>query len=403
MAAKFDLAQATTKPDQGAQLFVLYGREGVGKTWFVCTITQLFIIALEKLKGIVSPAPHFPTQPASFRDLMEAIDAFEAGNAKGADGKRPFVHLAIDSTTHLERLIHEAARVEENTTNLRSNYSEAKGRVESLWDQLFRRLEVLRTRSGVHVWLVAHGHQIDEAAHDGSTWKKWDLRLEKHAAPLVRSAADHVLFLEQAVVVEKSKGKRAVGKDRGRVIRTREVPGYFAKSKSGVPDTVPATWPDLKKALAAGAAPGKVRARVDELAKALSPEDAAIIAAELETRPLQEVLAHVQSLLAVQSEEVAEAPSADAPEPSPEPAPAAPATPAAETPAPAADVVEETAAEELASPKLPLDRAKELVDGVRRDPSAMAASLREMASLELPASMREAFVAELRKAATRAA
>jgi hypothetical protein len=400
MAAKFDLAQATTKPDQGAQLFVLYGREGVGKTWFLCTITQLFIIALEKLKGIVNPAPHFPTQPASFRDLLEAIDAFEQGNAKGADGKRPYLHLGIDSTTHLERLIHEAARVEENTTNLRANYSEAKGRVESLWDQLFRRLEVLRARTGVHVWLVAHGHQIDEAAHDGSTWKKWDLRLEKHAAPLVRSAADHVFFLEQAVVVEKAKGKRAVGKDRGRVIRTREVPGYFAKSKSGVPDTVPATWTDLRKALAAGAAPTKVRGRIDELVKGLSPEDAATVAAELETRPLTEVLAHVQSLLAVQSEESADAPPIDAAEPTPEPpAQTEPVAPPATTP----EVAEEAAADEITSAKLPLDRARELVEGVRRDASTMAAAMREIAGLELPTSMRDAFVAELRKAASRAA
>jgi hypothetical protein len=311
-AVKFDFGQVTTARDEGPQLFLLYSEEKWGKTTFVCDIPNLFIVCPEDgLKGIERPAAHFPRSPRNLPEFYEALDAFERGNVRdGQTGQRPFRHLAIDSASWLETMFNQASRADIKSRNLGSDFQSGHKIVDSRWDEFVERILLLRRRNGVHLWLIAHADKTKEATIDGSTFDKYDLRLDRKAAALLRRSADHVFFgAYRSEVVKGGKGKRAVGRYTGRVLYTRSSAHHFAGSRSSVPEILNATWADLLAALKAGApAPGaKMRADIEAIASSLSDEDRAVITADLAAaktdRELMRVLSRAEGFAALAEQE----------------------------------------------------------------------------------------------------
>lgn len=433
MATKFDFSAITKAPAGGAQRFCLYGPPKIGKTRFVCDIPNLFLICPEDgLAGIDSPAAHFPRSPRNLSELFEAIDEFGQKNV-AVDGKRPFNHLAIDSLSWVERMVHAAACSEERAKHMDSKeYKVVWSAAAAIWQDVIARVDRVR-RSGVHVWLIAHGMQTDQSTVDGSTWKKWDLELHKNAAPLWRKEVDHMLFMNWGARVVKEKGKRSVGKYSGRVIFTRENADHFAGSRSSAPDQIPATWADLRVALAAPApAPdAKLRASiaavleeiVDVESKAIVEKD---LAAAKTGRDLAQVLSRAQALRAIaaedepddaaadpvapdaaqapatqtQEKEPAKAEAEDDGEPEQEDSAAAPLdaeAPPASSPRPTANLgaIADTAKELAES-----DKARAVVDAANDGAAIKAAFVAISKMKSLSAEERSSFAAELNKKKT---
>jgi hypothetical protein len=284
---KFDFGNVTTAPDQGPQIFTLYGAEKLGKTTFLCTIDGLFIVCPEEgLKGIDRPSPHFPSAPRDLSELYDALDAFASGNKS----TRKYRHLAIDNLSWIERMIQQKSREKIKSKNLGDDYQAGKGHVDGEWDSFWQYLDGLRRRSGCHLWLAAHAElRKQPPTIDGDTYSKWDLRLDAKAAALVRAGSDHVLYMAYTVkkqgpsFKEARAGKRAVATYTGRVIYTRETADHFAGSRSHVKEVIPATWPDLRDALKAGvpASAAKLRDALVALMGKLLPADAETIQLEL--------------------------------------------------------------------------------------------------------------------------
>lgn len=314
----FNFGTLTTEAPRGAQLLTLYAVPKLGKTHLVCTIPRLFIVCPEDgLLNIPKPAPHFPRSPRTLAELYQALDAFAEGNRAAAPDVR-FHHLAIDSLSWLELMIHQVARTEMRSRNLDADYKTGWGQVQGHWDEFFQRMLAFRRRAGVHVWLVAHAEQRNEANAEGDQWQKWDLQIDKKAAALVRKLSDHVLFMAYGAQIRKAKGKRSVGQYTGRLIYTRESADHFAGSRSGAPDVVPAEWSRLEAALAftAPASADKLRAQIAAILPQLSEVDRADVegrvAAAKTPRDLSNALSCAQSFAAVAQAETEEEPNQDA-------------------------------------------------------------------------------------------
>lgn len=336
----FSFETITEEAPRGPSLVTLYGVPKIGKTHLVCSIPRLFIVCPEDgLANIPRPAPHFKRSPRTLTELYQALDGFAEGNRQQTADQR-FHHLAIDSLSWLELMVHQVARAEMRTRNLDADYKTGWGQVQGHWDGFFERMLNFRRRCGVHVWLVAHAEQRPESNAEGDTWQKWDLQIDKKAAALTRKLSDHVLFLNWGAQLRKAKGKRAVGQYTGRVLFFRESADHFAGSRSGAPDVVPAEWSRIEPALAftAPASVEKLRAQIEALLPQLTDVDRAEVegrvAAAKTPRDLSGALSMAQSFVAAarvdapdEEEPPPAAPMGETPKP-----PAEPAAPASRTP-----------------------------------------------------------------------
>lgn len=314
--SKFSAAHVTTSADRSAHSFLLTGKPGIGKTWFLSTIPRCFVITTEEgLKG-ASPdhaVAHFDVPTQSVQDVVDACDAFIELNAPGPDGKRPYQHLGIDGMSGIEQFVHQEACKREGVTHMEGkDYGKVFSAAMPLYLQVQKKLDQIR-RMGVHVWIVAHAGEATEAGEDGSMFRRWDLAFrgprekQSEVRNLWRQWADHVLFLDWDVSVVSAKGKRTVGKLRSRVLRTQESGFAFAKSRARLPATLAATYEDLHRALVAGAAApeAKLRKQIEAALGLLTdPENVAAIRADYAAAKgpnrLAAVLSRAQGMLSVE-------------------------------------------------------------------------------------------------------
>ncbi|WP_437935280.1 AAA family ATPase [Sorangium sp. So ce341] len=325
--SRFSAASVTRAPDRSKHKIILTGRSGVGKTYLVSTIPGVFIVPIEEgLKG-VSPdhePAHFKETPRTIGEFHQALDVFAELNTADAEGRRQFPHLALDSLSGIERLVHEAACGAEKVRHMEAkDFKKVWSAAEPFWFDVQAKLDAIR-RTGVNIWIIAHSAETTDASTtSGEFYRRWDIQLKGtgttgvEARQLWRTWADHVFFLDWAVEVQKgTKSSRSIGRYKGRILHTRESAGYYAKTRLRLPPSLPATWEDLAKAWAAGvAAPDtKLRAELNEILPQLASEDRAAIEAELETatgNKLSALVSRAQGMLAVALED---APAADAAE-----------------------------------------------------------------------------------------
>lgn len=325
--AKFSVARVSTEPAKTAMRTIVTGKSGIGKTFLVSTIPAVFILAIEDgLRGKSpdhSPA-YFrdesgrPILPKTLRELHEAIDVFAREvNAPGADGKRPFRHLAIDGLTGIESLVHQQVCGDEKVKHMEGkDFRKLWHAAEPLMAEVQRKLDAVRD-TGVHVWLIAHSAEvIDASSTTGETYRKWDLLMKGGgemgtiARNMWRQWAENVFFVDWAVAVKAGgKGKRSIGEHKGRVLYTRERATHYAKSRDRLPDVIPAEWADLARALAAGSSmtEEKARTQIAKVAARLSPEHRALIEEDAKTasgaNALARVLSRAEGMLAIAESE----------------------------------------------------------------------------------------------------
>jgi len=308
---------------------ILTGRSGIGKTYFASTIDARFFICVEQgLSGahpeLVEEIPRFDHQPKSLGELFEMLTAFKA--QARAEGWR---HLVVDSLSGIEALVNIQACGQEKVAHMEAkDFKKVWAAAMPIWQRVQRELDAVRDQAGAHLWIIAHSQETTEVVESGDTFAKYDLAFQGSGKSLGeirqlwRAWADHVLFLDWQATIKKagSIGQKAVGQYRSRLLWTRETPRLFAKSRSAVPETLPATWEDLRKALGGPslATGAKTRTQVVALLDRLDADGRAEIERGLKgaktPAALAEVLSRAQGMVAVREleAEAGEIPETDA-------------------------------------------------------------------------------------------
>lgn len=219
-----------------ARKVVVYGPEGIGKSTFAAAFPNPLFIDTEGSTTDMDVA-RLP-RPSSWTMLLEQVRYVK---------QHPELcgTLVIDTADWAEQLaVSEICATDQKPGIEDFGYGKGYVYLAEAFGKLLNLLEELTERN-IHVVLTAHAamrkfEQPDEAG----AYDRWELKLQKKTAPLVKEWADMVLFANYKTYVvnmdnqgaEKGKNKAQGGK---RVLYTTHHPCWDAKNRQGLRDELP--------------------------------------------------------------------------------------------------------------------------------------------------------------------
>jgi hypothetical protein len=230
------------------QKAVIYGPEGVGKSTFASLTPEPVFLDTE------GGTHHLDVTRL---DAATTWDEITAAVAQLAKADHPFKTLVIDTADWLEKRMAEHVCRKTNKGSI-EDFTYGKGWV--LLAEEFARflssLDALLAR-GMNVVFLAHATvRKFEAPDQAGSYDRFELKLSKQTAPLLKEWADLVLFANYVTkVAEKDNGRtRGVG-GKERALFATHTAAYDAKNRHGLPDKLPFAIDSLAPVFGAAAAP----------------------------------------------------------------------------------------------------------------------------------------------------
>ena len=225
---------------------VLYGTHGIGKSTFGAQAPKPVFIQTEEGLDAVS-ATAFPVAQ-SFDDMMDAIGVL-------ANENHEFETVVLDSADWAEQLIHKRVAEDNNVKTIDAiGYGRGYKAAVDYWKQLMEGFDHLRSAKNMQVIMLAHSQvrRFDDPLAD--PYDRYQLDLHHGSASVIAEWCDIMMFANQQYSTVKSdigfnqKVTRAVGSGT-RVLYTQERPGWQAKSRWPLPDTLPLDYGKFAEAL----------------------------------------------------------------------------------------------------------------------------------------------------------
>lgn len=224
---------------QKPQKVVLYGPEGIGKTTFASKFPDPVFIDTEGSTNLMNVRR--TNKPASWSELMEIVRqiALSPGICKT---------LVLDTADWAEMLCIESVCNKYQKSGI-EDFGYGKGYV-FLQEEFGRLLNALTEviDAGINVVLTAHAKMRKfEQPDEMGAYDRWEMKLSKQVAPMVKEWADMVLFANYktysvAVDDKKKKHKAQGGK---RVMYTSHHPCWDAKNRHGLDDELPLDYTQI--------------------------------------------------------------------------------------------------------------------------------------------------------------
>lgn len=220
-----------------AYSLVIYGPEGIGKSTLASKFPDPLFIDTEGSTKRLDVAR--TDRPKSWPILLQYINEIK--------DKHLCKTLVIDSGDWAERLCLENVCNTHNVTGIEDlNYG--KGYVfakESFAKMLDLLTEVMN--SGINVIITCHAYlrKFEEPDEMGS-YDRYELKLSKQIALLVKEWTDNLLFLNYKTIIVTTKDNKKRGKGGQRVIYTTHRPAWDAKNRYGLADELPLDIESLK-------------------------------------------------------------------------------------------------------------------------------------------------------------
>jgi hypothetical protein len=233
---------------------VLYGTHGVGKSTFAAAAdSPVFIQTEEGLDALDVTA--FPLS-RSYEDVMECIKSL-------CVEEHEFQTVALDSADWLEQLIWKKVATSHKVASIEDiGYGKGYIYAVELWHDILEGFDMLRNEKNMQVFILAHSQikRFDDPLAD--SYDRYTLDLHKGGASVISEWCDVLAFANYTVATVKEelgfkqKRTRAVGAGT-RVIHTQERPGWVAKSRWSLPDTMDLDYAVFAEAVAAAMEPKK--------------------------------------------------------------------------------------------------------------------------------------------------
>lgn len=236
-----------------AQKTVIYGPEGIGKTTLAAQFPSPVFLDTEGGSHHLDVA-RFPA-PKTWDDVTKTITAL-------ASEPHEFKTLVIDTADWLEKLLIEDVCRRANKTSI-EEFGYGKGYVV-LAEEVTKFLATLNAllARGMHVLLLAHCRIAKFEQPDAAgAYDRYELKLTKQVAPLVKEWCDMLLFANYFTkVAENDSGrKRGVG-GRERKLYTTHTAAWDAKNRHGFEEMLPFDFAAIAPAFGGGTAPAPVPA-----------------------------------------------------------------------------------------------------------------------------------------------
>lgn len=213
---------------ESAKKIITYGPEGIGKSTLASKFPDPVFIDTEGSTKELDVA-RYPTPEYWDMIIQEAEDLLE---------ERDFKTLVIDTADWAEKLCIQATCDRLNVKGI-EDIGYGKGYVYLAED--FQRLLTVCDKlvaNGVNVVFTAHAMMRKfEQPDELGAYDRWEMKLSKKVAPLLKEWADVVLFCNYKTTVvsdPKTKSKKATGGSR--VMYSTHHPCWDAKNRYGLPD-----------------------------------------------------------------------------------------------------------------------------------------------------------------------
>lgn len=219
----------------GPQKVVLYGPEGIGKSTFGAQFPQPLFLDVEGGTRHMDVARVDPP-PASWTALLETVREFLQEGS--------FATLVLDTADWAEQMCvkHICSKNQKSGVE---DFGYGKGYVY-LAEEFGRLLDLLSQviAAGANVVILAHAKMRKfEQPDEMGAYDRWELKLSKQVAPMVKEWADMLLFANyKTMVVTTGEGKSMKAKAQGqgrRVLYTTHHACWDAKNRHGLADELP--------------------------------------------------------------------------------------------------------------------------------------------------------------------
>jgi hypothetical protein len=215
-----------------AQRVVIYGVESVGKSTFAAQFPKPLFLDVE------GGTAHLDTDRVEITTLAELESAIR--ECQTTD----YQSVIIDSADWAERLVLEGMLTQDKKKSV-EDYGYGKGFV--MLAEKFARLLTIADQivaGGKNVVFIAHSKvQRVEPPDMLSAYDRYELKLTKQSAPLLKEWADELWFFKfktKTVESESGRSKGIGGKER--IILTTHSAAYDAKTRSGLAEELPMAW-----------------------------------------------------------------------------------------------------------------------------------------------------------------
>ena len=215
-----------------AQKTVIYGPEGIGKTTLAAQFPSPVFLDTEGGTHHLDVA-RFPA-PKTWDDVTKIITAL-------ASESHEFKTLVVDTADWLEKLLIEEVCRRANKTSI-EEFGYGKGYVVVAEEvtKFLASLNALLAR-GMHILLLAHCRIAKFEQPDAAgAYDRYELKLTKQVAPLIKEWCDMLLFANYFTkVAENDSGKKRGVGGRERKLYTTHTAAWDAKNRHGFEENLP--------------------------------------------------------------------------------------------------------------------------------------------------------------------
>jgi len=211
---------------------LVYGPEGIGKTSFAACFPEPVYIDTEGSTERFDVA-RFP-RPASWVQLQTLVKQVR-------DDPKLCRTLVLDTADWAEILCRQHVCSSANKKGI-EDFGYGKGYIYAA-EEYGRLLDLLSEvyDTGRHIVVTAHAamRKFEQPDEMGS-YDRWELKMDKRIAALLKEWADIILFANyETVVVKSSDGGKAKAQGGKRVMYTTHHPCWDAKNRFGLPEKLP--------------------------------------------------------------------------------------------------------------------------------------------------------------------
>lgn len=211
-----------------AKKVVIYGPEGIGKSTLASMFPDAVFIDTEGSTKELDVA-RYPT-PASWNDIITAVEDCAA--------EAPCKTLVIDTADWAEQLCVKAVCQKSGVGGI-EDFGYGKGYVylTEEFSKLLRSCDKL-IEANINVVFTAHAMMRKfEQPDEMGAYDRWEMKLTKKTAPLLKEWADMVLFCNyktDVITDQNTKSKKATGGRR--MMYTSHHPCWDAKNRYSLPE-----------------------------------------------------------------------------------------------------------------------------------------------------------------------
>jgi hypothetical protein len=219
------------------QKIVIYAPEGIGKTTLAAACPDPLIIDLEQGSHHLDCARVEPTSYAQTCDIVKEL-------AQGSD----FSTVIIDTIDWLEEKMLEHVCKANNKASV-EDFGYGKGYIVAAEEMVkfLTLLDKLAVKS--NVILLAHSEVKRQELPDHPPFDRYQLKLAKQIAPVVKEWADAILFGSFKLAIRESDGRAKGVAARERTLRCAHSATADAKNRHGLQDVEPWDIATIRKIL----------------------------------------------------------------------------------------------------------------------------------------------------------